>query len=121
MTSRPGFANVDAYVAAAAPEVRDLLQALRIAVAQAVPDATECIAYQMPAWRRGKVFLYVAAFKKHIGVYPPVHDPALAAELARYRGPKGNLQLPLNEPVPVALVARVAAALARQYGAGGSD
>lgn len=87
----------------------------------AVPDATECISYRMPALRHDRVFFYFAAFRKHIGVYPPVDDPALVVELARYRGPKGNLQFPLDEPVPYDLIARVAQALARQYArAGGS-
>jgi uncharacterized protein YdhG (YjbR/CyaY superfamily) len=79
------------------------------------PGSTECISYQMPALRHDKVFLYFAAFKKHIGVYPPVQDQALAEELARYRGPKGNLQFPLSAPLPYDLIARVAQSLARQY------
>lgn len=104
----------------------EILQAIRKTIAAAVPDATECISYQMPALRHSKVFFYFAAFKKHIGVYPPVQDPALSAELARYRGPKGNLQFPLDEPVPYELIARVARSLAKQYAAatrrgGGTD
>jgi uncharacterized protein YdhG (YjbR/CyaY superfamily) len=117
MAARPRFENVDAYIDAADPQVRELLQTIRRTVAQAVPDATECIGYQMPAFRRGKVFLYFAAFKKHIGIYPPVRDPELVAELARYSGPKGNLQFPLSEPMSYPLIARIARSLARQYAA----
>ena len=109
-------ARIDAYIAAADPAVRETLQAVRAAVTQAVPGATECIAHRMPALKRRKVFFYFAAFKRHIGVYPPVQDPTLAAELARYRGPKGNLRFPLDEPMPCGLIARVAQALDRQYG-----
>lgn len=115
MTDRTTFATVDEYLTAADPEVREMLRKIRTAAQAAVPGAVECISYQMPALRHKKVFFYFAAFKKHIGVYPPVHDPALAPELARYRGPKGNLQFPLNEPVPYALIARVAQSLAKQY------
>ena len=110
-------AGIDAYIAAADPAVRETLQAIRAAVTQAVPDASECIAYRMPALKRRQVFFYFAAFKRHVGVYPPVQDPALAAELARHRGPKGNLRFPLDEPMPCELIARVAQALDRQYGA----
>ncbi len=117
MTSRPIFASVDEYIDAADPKVRDSLRAIRKTVAAAVPSATECISYQMPALRHTKVFFYFAAFKKHIGIYPPAHEPSLAEELARYRGPKGNLQFPLNEPLPYALIARVAMSLAKQYAA----
>ena len=111
------FSNdgIDAYINAADPKVRDILSAIRSTVAAAVPDATECISYRMPALRHQEVFLYFAASKRHIGVYPPVQDPSLAAELARYRGPKGNLQFPLSEPMPHALIARVARSLAGQY------
>jgi hypothetical protein len=42
-------------------------------------------------------------------------DAALVAELQRWRGPKGNLRFPLAEPLPLALIGRVAAALAAQY------
>jgi uncharacterized protein YdhG (YjbR/CyaY superfamily) len=116
MTSRRTLASVDEYIRAADAESREILLAIRQAASAAVPDADECISYQMPALRRKKVFFYFAAFKNHIGVYPPVKDDDLAVELERYRGPKGNLQFPLNEPVPVALIARVAASLANQYG-----
>jgi uncharacterized protein YdhG (YjbR/CyaY superfamily) len=115
MTSRPHVSTVDEYIAAADPKARDILRTIRKTASAAVPDATECISYQMPALRHKKVFFYFAAFKKHIGVYPPVQDQALAAELARYRGPKGNLQFPLDEPIPYDLIARVAQSLARQY------
>ncbi len=117
MTSRPHFSTVDEYIAAADPKAQDILRTIRKAISAAVPDATECISYQLPALRREKVFFYFAAFKKHIGVYPPVEDPVLAAELARFRGPKGNLQFPLDEPMPYDLIARVAQSLAKQYAA----
>lgn len=43
--------------------------------------------------------MYFAAWKQHIGLYPPVPvtDEAFERELARYKGPKGNLRFPLRE------------------------
>jgi len=117
MASRRTFASVDDYIRGADPKAREILQAIRQAATAAVPQAQECISYQMPALRHKKVFFYFAAFKTHIGVYPPVQDPALAAELEQYRGPKGNLKFPLDAPIPVALIARVAKSLAKQYAA----
>jgi uncharacterized protein YdhG (YjbR/CyaY superfamily) len=121
MAARPRFDSVDAYIAAAAPAAQEPLRALRAAVRAAVPEASECISYQMPALRlpapRSRVFFYFAAFKQHIGVYPPVHEPALVEALARWRGPKGNLQFPLNEPLPLDVLAQVATCLARPYSA----
>lgn len=114
-----GFTGHDDYFASLTPEVRPLLEAIRAEVERVVPGAARCIGYQMPAFRlpgaKGKIFFYFAAFRKHIGVYPPVHDPALLAELAPWRGPKDNLIFPLKDPLPVALIGRVALALAGQY------
>ncbi len=108
--------TIDDYIAAAAPAAQPALRRIRREVRTAVPDATESIAYQMPALRRPKVFFYFAAFKKHIGIFPPVKGSAtLQKRLARYRGPKGNLQFPLDEPMPYPLIVQVAKALAREH------
>ena len=104
------------YFASVTPEARVLLERIQAEVQAIVPDATKCMGYQMPAFRQKKVFFYFAVFKKHIGVYPPVtNDKALVLELARYRGPKGNLSFPLNKPLPIDLIRKVAAALSTQY------
>lgn len=108
---------IDAYIAAAAPVAQPILRRIRAAVREAVPDAVETISYRMPALKARKVFMYFAAFKKHIGIYPPVKGSAtLQKRLAKYRGPKGNLQFPLDEPMPYALIAQVAKTLARDFG-----
>lgn len=110
-------ASIDAYIATAPPAVQPILTRIRQVAREAVPDAIECISYRMPALRRKKVCFYFAAFRKHIGVYPPVKGSAtLQTRVARYRGPKGNLQFPLDEPIPYALIGQVAKALAREYG-----
>lgn len=106
----------EAYFATLAPAVRERLERIQQEVERRVPGAQRCIAYQMPAFRQRRVFFYFAAFKKHIGVYPPVTlDAALVAETARFRGPKGNLGFPLSEELPLELIGRVAEALAAQY------
>ena len=106
--------SVDAYISGCPPEVRPVLRQIRRIVKRTVPAATETISYRMPAYRLERTFLYFAAFKNHIGIYPPVKgDRALAKALAPYRGPKGNLKFPLDRPMPYELIARVVAALSR--------
>lgn len=106
----------DDYFAGCAPLARERLEAIRAEAERRVPDAERCIAYQMPALRKGRVFVYFAAFKNHIGIYPPVKAPAaLVEELASYRGPKGNLSFPYKDPLPLELIGRVVEALAAQY------
>lgn len=97
-------------------DVRARLEAIQAEVERRVPAATRDIGYQMPAYRTRRIFLYFAPFKKHIGVYPPVHGPEdLLTRLAPYRGPRGNLSFPHADPLPLDLIGDVAEQLARQY------
>jgi uncharacterized protein YdhG (YjbR/CyaY superfamily) len=100
-------ATVDEYIEAFPEEVRTILRRVREAVRTAAPQAEERISYRMPALFQHGVLVYYAAFKRHIGLYPPVKDEALRAEAAPYAGPKGNLQFPYSKPVPCDLIARI--------------
>lgn len=109
------FANIDEYIASFAPEVRDILSRIRADVIRAVPMARECISYNMPALKHERTFFYFAAFKKHIGVYPPVKiDAALIKELQPYRNEKGNLNFSLKQAIPYELITKVALALSKE-------
>lgn len=106
----------DEYLKTVNPEARVLLLAIQQQVETLLPEASRCIGYKMPAYRAKRIFFYFAAFKKHIGIYPPVsNDAELIKELAPYRGPNGNLSFPLNQPLPIELIGRVALALYKQY------
>jgi uncharacterized protein YdhG (YjbR/CyaY superfamily) len=111
----------DACLASVPVDARVRLQQIQAEVESRLPDAVRCVSYKMPAYRDRRVFFYFAAFRKHIGVYPPVtRDAALIAELAPYRGPKGNLAFPLTQPLPIELIGRVAVALHEEYCRGAS-
>ncbi len=108
--------SIDEYIASCAPAVRPVLAEIRRVAKVAVPRATETISYNMPALKLRRSFFYFAAYKKHIGVYPPMtSDPALATDLKPYANEKGNLRFSLAEPIPYELIARVAVALSNQY------
>ena len=116
MSSRARFETHEQYIAAAAGNVRPILLKIQALVDARIPGAVHCISYGMPAYKSAKVFFYFAAFRNHIGIYPPVKaDAALIRELADYRNEKGNLSFPLSEPMPYELIGRVAVALAREY------
>jgi uncharacterized protein YdhG (YjbR/CyaY superfamily) len=106
-------ATIDEYIASCSPDVQEILQKIRATVAKAVPKAQERISYRMPAFELHGMVIYFAAFKKHIGVFPPVRDAKLKKEVAPYAGPKGNLQFPLSERIPYALIGRIAKANAK--------
>lgn len=115
--ARPVFTRHARYIAAAPRAVQPLLRRIRDLVQAAVPDAEPCISYGMPAFRLGRVFFYYAAFRHHIGIYPPVTGGAsLQRRLEPYRGPKGNLRFPLGEKLPLGLIRDTAVALAREHG-----
>ena len=102
-------ANIDDYIAAQVPSVQPILRKIRAIVRDEAPDAQEAISYRIPAFMQGGVLIYFAAFKKHIGIYPPVRgDAALLDVLAPYRGDKGNLSFPLAQAMPYELIRRVA-------------
>ena len=103
-------ASVDAYIASFPDEIRVRLKAVRAAVLTAVPDGEERISYRMPAIFQNGVVAYYAAFKEHIGLYPPVATAALRKKAEKYAGPKGNLQFPHDKPLPLELIAQVAQA-----------
>jgi uncharacterized protein YdhG (YjbR/CyaY superfamily) len=99
--------GVDAYIGRFPPSVADVLTRLRETVRTAAPGADERMSYGMPTFRLGRDILHFGAFKGHIGIFPPVREVELAARVAPYRGAKGNLRLPLNQPIPYALVADI--------------
>lgn len=116
MSKQPAPATIDEYLAPLSVEVREILETVRGLVKEEVPEATETIGYQMPAFKVERIFFYFAAFKKHLGIYPPVKgDNALLKDLAPYLGPKNNLKFPFDQPVPYELIRRVVRTLAKQY------
>ncbi len=104
----PAAIDIDGYIAAQPVSVRPLLEQVRAAVRRAAPDATEVISYRIPAFRQHAVLVYFAAFKHHIGFYPPVQgDADLQAAVAPYAGEKGNLRFPMDRPLPLDLIERI--------------
>jgi uncharacterized protein YdhG (YjbR/CyaY superfamily) len=99
--------SIDDYIATMPAEVQPVLASIRATVREAAPLAEERISYGMPAFFQDRALVYFGAFKKHIGFYPPVQDESLKAKLAKYAGPKGNLQFPLGQPVPHALITEI--------------
>jgi uncharacterized protein YdhG (YjbR/CyaY superfamily) len=103
---RPG--NIDEYISGFSPDVQEILQTIRATIRTAAPFAEETISYRIPAFMQDGVLVYFAAFKNHIGLYPPVKgDAALMKAISRYAGEKGNLQFPLDRPIPYALIKRI--------------
>jgi uncharacterized protein YdhG (YjbR/CyaY superfamily) len=105
------FTSVDDYLASLPEDRRASVQQLRQAIQAAAPEATETIAYSMPAFRsHGSQFLVsFAAYKRHYSLFPASGAvvEALGAELQPYLAGKGTIHFPAGEAIPVATVTRI--------------
>jgi uncharacterized protein YdhG (YjbR/CyaY superfamily) len=117
------FSTVDDYVDSLPEHVRPVMAGLRRSIRTVVPAVDETISYQMPTFvLDGKPLVHVAAWKKHVGLYPlPPMDEDLAREVAPYRGAKDAMQLRYDRPIPYELVERVVAALLERRGDGAGN
>lgn len=95
------------YIAGFPPKVQTLLKKVRATVRKAAPKAEEGISYRIPSYKQGGIVAYFAAFKSHIGFFPPTCDPKLKKLAAKYAGPKGNLKFPFDAPIPDGLITKL--------------
>ena len=108
-TKRATPETIDEYITMFSPEVQQILEKIRRVVRSAAPDAQEAISYQIPTFKLNGILVHFAAFKNHIGFYPPIRgDAALEQAIAPYAGEKGNLRFPLDQPIPYDLIERIA-------------
>jgi uncharacterized protein YdhG (YjbR/CyaY superfamily) len=100
--------DVDEYISMFPDKIQELLKEMRATIKEAAPDAEEVISYQMPAYKFHGMLIYFAAFKNHIGLYPRESGiETFKDELSVYKGAKGSVQFPLNNPLPLDLIARI--------------
>lgn len=100
--------EVDRYIAAFPPPTQNLLEQMRSTILKAAPGVEEVIGYKMPAYRLHGVLVYFAGYKGHIGFYPSGSGiAAFKKELSVYKGAKGSVQFPLDEPLPVSLITKI--------------
>lgn len=106
-----GINSIDEYIATFPETVQEILKEIRGVIHSEVPDVQESISYQMPTFKlNGKRIIYIAAFKKHIGIFGASGVvEAFPDELSAYAGPKGNLQFPINQPIPYDLIRKIVA------------
>jgi uncharacterized protein YdhG (YjbR/CyaY superfamily) len=103
--------TVDGYVATLPEARRAGLEAIRTAVNAAAPQATETIAYAMPALRShgGQFLVSYAAYKRHYSLFPASERviEGLGAVLTPYLSGRGTIRFPADQPIPTDLIARI--------------
>lgn len=101
--------TVEAYIATFPKDVQTKLELVRETILNNAPNAIENISYGMPAYKLNKKpLVYFGGFAKHIGFYAtPTGHEKFAQELSKYKQGKGSVQFPLNEELPIDLIANI--------------
>lgn len=98
--------TVEDYLSAQPAPAQAHARELRAQVHALVPGAGEAIRYGMPAFQAGgATFLYLGAWKRHVGLYPIYRgDEVFEALVAPYRSGKDSVRFPLNQPLPAQVI-----------------
>ena len=100
--------DIDEYIAGFPKGIQNALKQIRATIKKAAPNAEEAIKYAMPTFTLHGNLVYFAAFKNHIGFYPvPSGIEAFEKELSIYKTGKGSVQFPLDQPMPLSLIAKI--------------
>lgn len=107
--ARPNNKIIDSYIKTFPKDVQSILQKIRQLIQNTAPEATEAISYGMPTFKlNGKNLVHFAAWKNHIGFYAtPSGNAAFKKELSVYKGAKGSVQFPIDEPIPYTLIEKI--------------
>ena len=102
--------TVPEYINAAPKEAQKKLREMRACLRKTAPKAQESLKWGMPAFSHKRILFTYAGFKHHIGFYPtPSAVRAFAKDLSAFKAAKGSIQFPLDRPLPLALIRKIAA------------
>jgi uncharacterized protein YdhG (YjbR/CyaY superfamily) len=101
-------ASIDDYISTFPEDAQSILKKMRKTIQDAAPDAEETISYRIPTFTLNGNLVHFAAFKDHIGFFPTSSARiAFPKELSKYKGGKGTIQFPLDQPIPYDLVRKI--------------
>jgi uncharacterized protein YdhG (YjbR/CyaY superfamily) len=100
--------TIDDYITTFPKNTQKILETMRQTIRTAAPQAVEAISYQIPTFKLNGNLVHFAAYKNHIGFYPTSSGAkAFKKELSQYKGAKGSVQFPIDEPIPYDLVKKI--------------
>lgn len=102
-------ATIADYIAAAPNPAQKNLRELYVILKKAAPKAREAIKWSTPVFEDTRILFAFAAFESHVNFMPtPSVIESFRKELADYTTGKGSIQFPHDEPLPKALIAKMA-------------
>lgn len=113
MSKSKKYISAEEYFNDQPVNTRDALFKLKKCILAVVPEATELINYNIPAYaliKNGKreQQIMIAGYKKHVGLYPhPTVMERFDRELSGFKKGKGSVQFPLDQPLPTELIQKM--------------
>ena len=110
--AKTNYQTIDEYHQAFSGETLARMQTIRKIINDEVPDAEECISYQIPCFKYHGYLLYYCAFPKHISLSNPFSEAFLEhfkVDLEGYKVSKSVIQIPMAQPLPEKLIKRIVA------------
>lgn len=108
--AKTNYQTIDEYHQAFSGEALARMKTIRKIINDEVPDAEECISYQIPCFKYHGYLLYYCAFPKHISLSNPFSEAFLEhfkADLEGYKVSKSVIQIPMDQPLPEDLIKRI--------------
>ena len=106
----PAPQTIEEYIAQQPENAQPYLRQINDTIKNALPDAVQKISWSMPTYWKKRNLIQFAAFKKHVGLYPgPAAVEAFTDQLNGYRTSKGTIQFLYDKPLPLELIAEIAA------------
>lgn len=101
--------NVDEYIRAAPDHAREKLNQIRQLLKSIAPNATEDLKWGQPVFIEKRILFSYTAFKNHLNFMPTGQslDP-FRDELLSFKTSKHTLQLDYDNPLPTALIKKIA-------------
>lgn len=102
--------TVTEYIAAAPKHARSKLREIRAVLKKVAPSARETLKWGTPVLEEKRILFAYRAFRSHLN-FTPTH-PALAPfkrELTEYTTGNDSVQFRYDEPLPKALIRKIAA------------
>lgn len=108
--AKTNYQTIDEYHQAFNGETLARMQTIRKIIHEIVPDAVECISYQIPCFKYHGYMIYYCAFPKHISLSHPYSNAFwehFKADLKGYKTSKSVIQIPTDKPLPEALIKKI--------------